>query len=145
VALIFSDIEHYVKTCTNVNHATNKLHIPITVSAPASLFTKVYLDIMLMPKAQGIYTLLQQETTFQEPQKDGNSNEQPHAPFSIYLSRNLFVVMELFQKLLPTMDPKSKVQQKNFYDVMEFHNHISLTILKANGVVERGHFTYEKD
>ena len=31
----------------------NKLHIPITISAPATLFTKVYLDIMLMPKAQG--------------------------------------------------------------------------------------------
>ena len=31
----------------------NKLHIPITISAPTTLFTKVYLDIMLMPKAQG--------------------------------------------------------------------------------------------
>ena len=31
----------------------NKLHIPITVSAPATLFTKVYFNIMLMPKAQG--------------------------------------------------------------------------------------------
>ena len=31
----------------------NKLHIPITISAPVTLFTKVYLDIMLIPKAQG--------------------------------------------------------------------------------------------
>ena len=31
----------------------NKLHIPIMISAPATLFTKVYLDIMLMPQAQG--------------------------------------------------------------------------------------------
>ena len=36
----------------------NKLHIPITISAPATLFTKVYLDIMLMPKAQGYHYII---------------------------------------------------------------------------------------
>ena len=50
----YKDIERYVKTCHKCQiRATNKLHIPITISAPATLFTKVYLDIMLMPEAQG--------------------------------------------------------------------------------------------
>src|SRR6266481_8800585 len=50
----FKDIEQYVKTCHKCQiHATNKLHIPIMISAPTTLFTKVYIDIMLMPKAQG--------------------------------------------------------------------------------------------
>ena len=50
----YKDIECYVKACHKCQiHATNKLHIPITISAPVTLFTKVYLDIMLMPKAQG--------------------------------------------------------------------------------------------
>ena len=36
----------------------NKLHIPITISAPVTLFTKVYLNIMLMPKAQGYHHII---------------------------------------------------------------------------------------
>ena len=36
----------------------NKLHIPITISAPTTLFTKVYLDIMLIPKAQGYHYII---------------------------------------------------------------------------------------
>jgi len=53
VASYFSDIDIMSKPATNVkSEQTNKMHIPITVSAPATLFTKVYLDIMLMPKAQ---------------------------------------------------------------------------------------------
>src|SRR5882724_99654 len=100
----------------------------------------------LCPKLKGIDTLLQQEMTFQEPQKDGNSNEQPHALFLNLSSRNLFVDMELFQKLLPTMDPKSKVQQKNFYDVMEFHRSTSrLTILKPMELLNEDTLRYEKD
>jgi len=101
---------------------------------------------MLMPKAQGTDTLLQQETTFHQQQKDENSNEQQHAPFLNLSSRNSFVVMELFQKLLPTMDPKSKVLQKNFYDIMEFpRSTFRLTILKPMELLNEDILQYEKD
>ena len=33
---------------------TKKMHLPITISQPFHLFIKVYLDVMKMPKAQGM-------------------------------------------------------------------------------------------
>src|SRR5882724_3171644 len=98
------------------------------------------------PRLKGTDTLLQQETTFQEQQKDENSNEQPHAPFLNLSSRNSFVVMELSQKLLPTMDPKSKVLQKNYYNIMEFpKSTFRLTILKPMELLNEDILQYEKD
>ena len=57
--LLPGHFECYVKTCHECQiHVTNKLHIPVTISAPATLFTKVYLEIMLMPKAQGYHYII---------------------------------------------------------------------------------------
>ena len=58
--------------------------------------------------------------TFQEQQKDGNSNELLHAPFHNLSLKSSYAVMEPLQKSLPTMDLKSKELLKNFYNVMEF-------------------------
>src|SRR6266481_834442 len=51
------------------------------------------------PKLKVIITSLQHETTFQEQQKDGNSNEQLHALFLNSYLKNSYVIMEPFQKL----------------------------------------------
>ena len=84
--------------------------------------------------------------TFQELQKDKNSNEKPHAPFLNLFKRNSFVIMELFQKSLLTMDLKSKVQQKNYYDIMEFpRSTFHLTILKPMELLNEDTLRYEKD
>lgn len=46
------DIKFHVKTCHICQiRSTKKMHIPITVSTPATIFTKIYVDIMKMPKA----------------------------------------------------------------------------------------------
>ena len=98
------------------------------------------------PKLKGTDTLLQQETTFQEQQKDENSNEQLHALFLNLSSRNSFVIMELFQKSLLTMDLKSKVLQKNYYNIMEFpRSTFCLTILKPRQLLNEDILQNEKD
>src|SRR6266481_1352038 len=51
------------------------------------------------PKLKAIITSLQHEMTFQEQQKDGNSNELLHALFPNSSLKNSYVVMEPFQKL----------------------------------------------
>src|SRR6266481_7432715 len=50
------------------------------------------------PKLKAIVTSLQHEMTFQEQQKDRNSNEQPHTLFLNSSLKNSYVVMESFQK-----------------------------------------------
>jgi transposase InsO family protein len=51
---LYSDIKHHVASCHECQiRSTKKAEIPLTVSAPATLFSKVYIDIMLMPKSKG--------------------------------------------------------------------------------------------
>src|SRR5579871_458017 len=48
------DVEHHVRSCHECQiRSVKKVEIPITISAPATVFSKVYVDVMLMPKARG--------------------------------------------------------------------------------------------
>ena len=52
----FSDVQEFVKTCHPCQiRSTLKLHLPITPDFPTTVFTKLYLDIMLMPKGKNGY------------------------------------------------------------------------------------------
>ena len=98
------------------------------------------------PKLKGIVTSLQHETTFQEQQKDGNSNEQPHALSLDLYSKSSYAVMEQLQKSSPTMDPKSKELPRNSYDVTEFPKFaFRRTILKQTELSNEDTLRYEKD
>ena len=51
---IFKDVRHHVTSyheCQIRN--TQKIHIPVTILTPATIFSKVHLDIMYMPNAGG--------------------------------------------------------------------------------------------
>lgn len=48
------DVKWYIRTCHECQiRSVKRFHIPPTVPIPAPLFCKVYIDTMLMPKAQG--------------------------------------------------------------------------------------------
>ena len=48
------DVWWYLKTCYECQvHSTQHLYIPPTVPVPLSLFCKVYIDTMLMPRSNG--------------------------------------------------------------------------------------------
>ncbi len=45
---------HHVRSCHQCQiRDVRKVEIPLTISTPAALFSKVYIDVMLMPKAKG--------------------------------------------------------------------------------------------
>ena len=49
-----NDIYHHVKSCHECQiRSVKHLEIPLTISTPAQLFAKVYIDIMHMPPANG--------------------------------------------------------------------------------------------
>lgn len=58
--LLDVDVHWYVKTCheCQVRHF-RLLHVPPTVVTPAPLFQKVYMDVMLLPRAGGYRYLVQ--------------------------------------------------------------------------------------
>ena len=49
-----SDTQKYVSSCHECQiRSTKKVEIPVTISTPVTIFTKIYLDTMLMPVAKG--------------------------------------------------------------------------------------------
>ncbi|EPQ49922.1 hypothetical protein GLOTRDRAFT_51378, partial [Gloeophyllum trabeum ATCC 11539] len=51
---MFQDVKAHVSSCHECQiRSTRKVEIPLTISTPATIFTKLYADVMLMPKAKG--------------------------------------------------------------------------------------------
>ncbi|CAL1710341.1 unnamed protein product [Somion occarium] len=51
---MWNDVHQHVRSCHQCQlRSTRKVEVPLTISAPVTLFTKIYLDIMFMPKAKG--------------------------------------------------------------------------------------------
>ena len=51
---IRADILHHVRSCHDCQiRSLKKVEIPLTISIPTSLFSKIYIDVMHMPKAKG--------------------------------------------------------------------------------------------
>jgi hypothetical protein len=51
---LFEDVKGYLKTCHECQlRAVDKVHIPPTITIPATLFSKVHIDTMHMPPCHG--------------------------------------------------------------------------------------------
>ena len=56
---MYQDVHHHVKPCHECQiQSTIKMHLPITTLPPSTIFTKVHMDIMLMPPAKGFRYLV---------------------------------------------------------------------------------------
>ena len=55
---MWRDAQHHVKSCHECQiRSTKKVEVPLTISVPSTLFTKIYVDIMYMDKAGGFQRL----------------------------------------------------------------------------------------
>ena len=49
-----TDVHHHVASCHECQiRSTKRMEVPITISAPTTLFEKVYIDVMFMPSSGG--------------------------------------------------------------------------------------------
>ena len=49
---LFTDVKHHVSSCHPCQiRSTKKTEVPITISSPPTIFTKIYVDVLYMPKA----------------------------------------------------------------------------------------------
>ena len=140
---LYSDIKHHVASCHECQiRNTKRVEIPLTVSTPATLFSKVYIDIMLMPRKKGYRYIVAARDDLSraaEGRALKKSNAKSLAKFfweQIYCRYGAVVqvvtdngpeVKGAFEILLRRLKiPQVKISPYNS---------------KANGVVERGHFT----
>ncbi|EKM48043.1 uncharacterized protein PHACADRAFT_109473 [Phanerochaete carnosa HHB-10118-sp] len=51
---LWNDVRHHVRSCFQCQvRSVRKVQVPLMVSTPATIFVKIYLDIMYMPTVQG--------------------------------------------------------------------------------------------
>ncbi|EIN03354.1 hypothetical protein PUNSTDRAFT_18035, partial [Punctularia strigosozonata HHB-11173 SS5] len=51
---LYQDVQHHVQSCHQCQiRSTKKVEVPLAIRVPTTIFTRVYLDIMFMPPAQG--------------------------------------------------------------------------------------------
>jgi hypothetical protein len=137
------DIQHHTQSCHECQiRSLKRWEIPVTVSVPTTLFTKIYIDIMHMPKAHGYkYIVAARDdlsgTCEAQALRVADSKNLAHffwthiycrygAPIQV-VTDNGPEVQGAFIRLLDRMKiPQVKISPYNHH---------------ANGVVERGHFT----
>ncbi len=138
-----ADIHHHVKSCHDCQlRSLKKTEIPLTISAPATLFTKVYIDIMYMPESADKFKYI-------VAARDDLSGTCEARALQHASSKELakFFWEELYcrygapQKVITDNGPEIK---KAFEALLKRLGIPQIRITPynhhANGVVERGHF-----
>jgi len=118
------------------------MHIPITVSTPATLFTKVYLDIMLMPKAQGYRYIIAARDDLSGAAEGRKLKRATARTVSQFIFEELICRYGAISEIVTDNGPEVKGATE---ELLRRHGIPQIHILpynsQANGVVERGHFT----
>ena len=139
---LWNDVRHHVRSCHQCQiRALRKAEVPIMVSTPATLFVKIYLDIMHMPKAQAYVCII--------AGKDDLSGVSEGRPLR---NKKAEAVSKFFwEQILCRYGAVGWVVTDNGPEFMGAYSllmdryhlpHIKISAYnsKANGVVERGHF-----
>ena len=138
-----ADIHHHVKSCHDCQiRSLKKTEIPLTISAPTTLFTKIYIDIMHMPESAEKFKYI-------VAARDDLSGTCEARALQYASSKELakFFWEELYcrygapQKVVTDNGPEIK---KAFEALLKRLGIPQIRITPynhhANGVVERGHF-----
>ena len=135
-------IKHHVRSCHTCQvRSTKKMHIPITISHPPCLFSKVYLDVMKMPLARGKQWLIGcRDDLSGVTECEAIARDQAKIIARFFLERIILrygIVLEVVTDNGPSFC-------KEFADLLKSfgirHIKISPYNSQANGVVERGHY-----
>jgi hypothetical protein len=136
------DIKTHIQSCHTCQlRSTKKMHRPITMSKPQRLFSKVYLDVMKMPKAKGKQWLVAcRDDLSGVTECKALSRDTATAIAKFFYHRIILrygTVMEVVTDNGPSFQGEFKKLLQD-YGI----NRISISPYnsQANGVVERGHF-----
>lgn len=138
-----TDVHHHVKSCHECQiRSLKRMEVPVTISTPVTLFSKLFVDMMHMPKAKNMQWIIAARDDLSgtcEARAIPNKNADTVAKFfweQIYcrygaprrvITDNGSEVKGAFSEILKRL----QIPQLN---ITAYNHH-------GNGLVERGHFT----
>ena len=139
---MWKDAQHHVRSCHECQRrSTKKVEIPLKISYPTTIFTKIYVDVMFMEKAGGFRYIV--------AARDDLSRASEGRPLRNIKAKTL--ANFLWEEVICRYGAIGQIVTDNGSEVREAfselvrrygipHARISPYNSRANGVVERGHF-----
>ena len=139
---IQEEVKQHVQSCHTCQlRSTKKMHQPITISHPPRLFSKVYLDVMKMPKARGKQWIVAcRDDLSGITECKSIARDRAKTIVKFFLNRIILrygTVQEVVTDNGPSFKKEFKKLLQN-YGITQIK--ISPYNSQANGVVERGHY-----
>jgi transposase InsO family protein len=122
--------------------STKRIEIPLTVSTPATLFSKVYIDIMMMPKSKGYRYIIAARDDLSRA-AEGRALKKANAKsIAKFFWEQIYCRYGAVIQVVTDNGPEVKGAFSHLLKRLRIPQvRISPYNSKANGVVERGHFT----
>ena len=139
---MWNDVRHHVRSCHQCQiRSVKKAETPLHVSTPSTIFLKIYLDIMYMPKGRFRYLVAARDDL--SGAAEGRALRSAKAKhLATFIWEEIFCRYGAVGQIVTDNGPEF---QGAFSILMRRQNipqvKISAYNSKANGVVERGHFT----
>lgn len=140
---LFADVKHHVKSCHPCQiRSTIKMHIPPTVSTPATLFTKIYVDVMHMGDSpRGHYHLVCARDDLSRACEARALRHNDSHSLMKFFWEEIYCRYGAVGSVVTDNGPEV---QAAFMELTKRLNipHVSISAYnkQANGVVERGHY-----
>lgn len=139
---MWNDIRHHVQSCKQCQiRSTKRVEVPIMVSTPATIFTKIYLDIMDMPRAKGFKAIIAARDDLSRASEGRALKSKKSKGVAAFFFEQILCRYGAVGEVVTDNGPEFK---EAFQRLMKRYKlpqiKISSYNSKANGVVERGHF-----
>jgi RNase H-like domain found in reverse transcriptase/Integrase zinc binding domain len=135
-------IKKHIQSCHTCQlRSTKKMHLPVTISHPPCLFSKVYLDVMKMPPARGKEWLIGCRDDLSGVTETKAIKHDRAKVIAKFFLKRIILRYGIVQEVVTDNGPsfaKEFTRLLNQYGIR--HIKISPYNSQANGVVERGHF-----
>jgi len=138
-----SDIKHHVASCHECQiRSTKRVEIPLTVSTPATLFSKIHVDVMLMPKQKGYRYIVAARDDLSRASEGRALKKSTAKALSRFFWEQIYCRYGAVMQVVTDNGPEVKGAFEILLRRLKIPQvRISPYNSKANGVVERGHFT----
>lgn len=139
---MWRDAQHHVRSCHECQiRSTKKVEVPLTISVPSTLFTKVYVDIMYMEKGMGFQYIVAARDDLSRASEGRALRNIKAKTLAAFFWEEIICRYGAIGQVVT--DNGAEVQEAFSELVRRYgipHVRISPYNSKANGVVERGHF-----
>ena len=139
---MYQDVRQHVKSCHECQiRSTFKAHLPITTPPPSTVFTKVHIDIMLMPQARGYRYIVLARDDLSKYVEGRALRKASASAVARFVMDDIILRYGCIGRIVTDNGPEFKGALSELlrqYDIPQVL--ISPYNSQANGVVEQGHF-----